>query len=471
VEFILTALALLAFGVSDNAVHLALYVLHAAVAGWLAWRLVKRQPLTAMFIVVYVGMYFPNPISIMAGWIPPDSSQSILFRSNALVLLGLDLFLIGARRLRLTRWDANRMPRMVISASSVEIVILIIFAVTAGAMFALVLAGREIGVDVFRVSKQFRATGGADTSYLSAAYCNMLLPLAVFLVGLKRLAAQGPYLVVVLALLVLNFFIFRIRTVPLAALIAYGVALAVRARFVALTGQPVRWRVPLWVRAALLAGIPLLVAAGIGIKYLRYGHATGKYGYERARFQAIMQDTFAGGDLGYTFFLRQALRYFPANHAFLNGQSYYRLLFVPIPRAVWPGKPLNTQRIFAGVLNPGFYRTGVTIPAGIVGDLYINFGTVGVLGMLVFGAVFAQEKYRRLTDVLFLSAASMWLFHLCRGGFTNPIVTALVTWAAAGLCTRFVRHASVRVPDARTDAHQFRDGPARATVPELGRPA
>jgi hypothetical protein len=451
VELVLTALALLGFATGHSA-HLALFAAHAVGAGWIAWRLLRTQPLTAMFIVAYLAMYFPNPIGILMGWIPPDSSDGVFFKSNALVLLGLDLFLVGARRLRLTRLGVNRLPRMRLSAFPVETTIMVLLALSALALFFLITTVQALGVNIFQVAKTYRSTGAASTYFLIASYCSMLLPLAVFLIGLKRLPAQVPYLAIVAVLLTLHFFIFRVRTIPVAVIMAYGVSMAARAYFVTLTSYTWRRRIPLWVRAALFIGVPLLPVVGVGIKYLRYSHELRDYRYDDARMSVTIEQTFSGGDFGYTFFTRRAVARFPENHPFLGGQSYYRILFAPIPRAIWPNKPLNTERIFAAILDPDFHGKGITIPPGIVGDLYINFGTIGVLGMLAFGAAFGQEKYRRLTDLLFLAAAGNWLFHLCRGAFTNPIMTLLVTWAAAALCTRFIRPVRAPVAMPVTDA-------------------
>ncbi len=294
-ELVLTALALLGFATGHSA-HLALFAAHAVGAGWIAWRLLRTQPLTAMFIVAYLAMYFPNPIGILMGWIPPDSSDGVFFKSNALVLLGLDLFLVGARRLRLTRLGVNRLPRMRLSAFPVETTIMVLLALSALALFFLITTVQALGVNIFQVAKTYRSTGAASTYFLIASYCSMLLPLAVFLIGLKRLPAQVPYLAIVAVLLTLHFFIFRVRTIPVAVIMAYGVSMAARAYFVTLTSYTWRRRIPLWVRAALFIGVPLLPVVGVGIKYLRYSHELRDYRYDDARMSVTIEQTFSGGD-------------------------------------------------------------------------------------------------------------------------------------------------------------------------------
>jgi len=89
-------------------------------------------------------------------------------------------------------------------------------------------------------------------------------------------------------------------------------------------------------------------------------------------------------------------------------------------------KPENTQRVFCSVMNPDLYNRGGTIPAGILGDLYINFGHIGIIGMFIYGLIFGRERYNRLWHWIVLGACPAWLFHFVRGGFTNPLVIFLV---------------------------------------------
>ncbi len=88
------------------------------------------------------------------------------------------------------------------------------------------------------------------------------------------------------------------------------------------------------------------------------------------------------------------------------------------------GKIPNTQRIVAQWINPGL--ESYTAPPGIIGDLYINFGIVGILGMVVFGIVLGRiEKMRGLVSFIYSGAVFMPIFHLVRGGFTNLVMIGL----------------------------------------------
>ena len=69
------------------------------------------------------------------------------------------------------------------------------------------------------------------------------------------------------------------------------------------------------------------------------------------------------------------------------GTQYLKLFIYPIPRIIWPGKPMQTNRIdFAEYGNFGFVG-GVL---SVVGDAYMNFGWLGlVLQMALLGAFLA----------------------------------------------------------------------------------
>lgn len=148
-------------------------------------------------------------------------------------------------------------------------------------------------------------------------------------------------------------------------------------------------------------------------------------GNDKSNFNLSFKDaimlSIEDGDLGYGGTVMDLIDLVPSVHDYLHGQSYYRILFTPIPRIIWPEKLPNTQVIVASWLNPDMI--GLTIPPGIIGDTYINFGYLGIVIMMIFGMFFGilDSKYNSLTLFLW-SSSSMWIFHLVRGGFTNPLI-------------------------------------------------
>lgn len=76
---------------------------------------------------------------------------------------------------------------------------------------------------------------------------------------------------------------------------------------------------------------------------------------------------------------------FPEVLDFQHGKSMVTWLVAPIPRVLWPDKPAIGVGIDIG---PVLFQTPRTsgVPPGIVAELYLNFGLLGVyVGMLVVG--------------------------------------------------------------------------------------
>lgn len=82
----------------------------------------------------------------------------------------------------------------------------------------------------------------------------------------------------------------------------------------------------------------------------------------------------------------------PEEISFQKGRTLYPLLFIPIPRVLWPSKPqqmpLNEFGKKIGMIAENNYSTSIR-PTQI-GDLYYNFGLPAVcFGMFMLGIIFA----------------------------------------------------------------------------------
>jgi hypothetical protein len=106
------------------------------------------------------------------------------------------------------------------------------------------------------------------------------------------------------------------------------------------------------------------------------------------------------------------------------------MFFVFIPRSIWSDKPLSTERIVAEWLFPG--EPELTIPPGIIGDVYINFSYWGILFMPFFSLLFALfNKLRGLSAWIMFACSFGFIFHIVRGGFTNPIILLTVLFISS----------------------------------------
>lgn len=126
------------------------------------------------------------------------------------------------------------------------------------------------------------------------------------------------------------------------------------------------------------------------------------------------------GILGYTAPLMKLINIFPSKVPFLLGQSYYRLLLIPIPRFIYD-KPESTQRITGHLLRPDV--ANMTIPPGISGDAYINFGISGVLVACVFSLIFYKiDRNITIKRYLIFLCSPYFLLHLLRGALSDPLI-------------------------------------------------
>ena len=189
--------------------------------------------------------------------------------------------------------------------------------------------------------------------------------------------------------------------------------------------------------------IALMVALTMGMFVLRVFRGNFEKENSLSEIEIDMADSVqyafeGGGELGYSKLLFKILEIVPEQHDYMYGQSYYRLLFVPIPRSLWPDKPYNSQIVLAQWINPGTLRIA-SIPVGIIGDLYVNFGMWGILGLLGFGCAFGRlDRSRQLNYALFLAVSFASVFHMARDGFNNPVIEMLVSFIIARLVANYL---------------------------------
>jgi hypothetical protein len=99
----------------------------------------------------------------------------------------------------------------------------------------------------------------------------------------------------------------------------------------------------------------------------------------------LWQQVEMGMDTFYQF--RRTFEYFPRRENFLAGYSLYGIVINPMPRAVWPQKPIGFGRL-ASILYD--HNPASTLGLSLPGELYANFGIAGCLiGMLLFGMLAA----------------------------------------------------------------------------------
>lgn len=124
----------------------------------------------------------------------------------------------------------------------------------------------------------------------------------------------------------------------------------------------------------------------------------------------------------------------PDEISFQNGTTYLFLFAGPIPSSLWPEKPLPAAGIFTLALWPERWLLGgTTIPPTLMGEMYMNFGTLGVFtGMILFGALYhfiyarsVATTYATMPTILYALMLA-GIIHYVRGAFPEVTVTLLI---------------------------------------------
>lgn len=113
----------------------------------------------------------------------------------------------------------------------------------------------------------------------------------------------------------------------------------------------------------------------------------------------------------------------PHDVPFLAGDSYLAVISLPIPKALWPGKP----GMIDGRVGRTFFDLNAGVPPGAIGEAYWNFHVPGVLVVFFLYGVFLQwlgRTYRAHADapgMAVVLAATVFLFR-------EPSGPAFVLW-------------------------------------------
>jgi oligosaccharide repeat unit polymerase len=157
----------------------------------------------------------------------------------------------------------------------------------------------------------------------------------------------------------------------------------------------------------VVVGLSILLAASISLYRLRHVMSNASLAESLCLLVSweIYEEAVTQDPLNYHEMFVQAVDNFPRRHDFLGGASYRRLLFFFLPSSKFPGiKPADTNALFADVVRPEHNLQQLTVPPTIPGDMYINFGPLGI-GLLFFtGLLLAWVSRQILTrEIWFLA--------------------------------------------------------------------
>jgi oligosaccharide repeat unit polymerase len=216
-------------------------------------------------------------------------------------------------------------------------------------------------------------------------------------------------------------------------------------------------------KAVMLGALVLLLISGF------VGVARAAAGSREVTFGNVMGEPFGAGN---NLFLPVAglAATVPAEIPYLHGDSYLQVFVLPIPRALWPTKPVDDITTIITTFDPE--NSGLAFPAFAEG--YANFGFIGVaLSGVLLGGV-AELLHRRFassqnlkTSVIAAVQAAVFLQLFSRGDFAPMFTTYLGILVAAGYIGR--RRSAVMDPVAISWRPQTRQDGAQSTTPAATR--
>ena len=142
---------------------------------------------------------------------------------------------------------------------------------------------------------------------------------------------------------------------------------------------------------------------------------------------------------------------------FQYGRTYVPIVTFPIPRFVWPDKPLGGNAWFTERYYPQFFGTSrgerTETSISFTGELYINFGIGGVAaGFFILGALLAagyrrMAASRELWPVVLYAISLGYAITLMRGDAFNSVTNwGLTVVVLAALYQFFIRRITSKGP-------------------------
>lgn len=390
---------------------------------------------SALFVACYVVLHLLYPFSVLLFDMEFTGANHIGGYAF-ITIVGLSLFIV-AHSLTCRSSLTLRLPQLEARHVSVAFWIFTVPLVVA----LLLVASHWSSVGNLVAATRLLIKEESSPGLLLATYLLIVGTVGIVLAPLHlkgKPLAWIPYAVLVGLTMITGFLAFRTRSSLILPIASLAVGFWLRGQGPLVSHGPGNAKSPAFRHPAAWKLLLLGAVAVVGLSYVRVARGLfeqrGVAGLVEVDIGEALVYNMRRGDLGFAPVVFDVLAYVPERADYLYGQSYYRLLFTPIPRTIWPDKPPNTQRIVASWLRPGVAQQ--TTPPGIQGDLYINFGYAGVLGFLAFGWMFGLlDRERGLIRALAVGGGVTPVFHLVRGGFTNPMLLLAVLLAASSIAS------------------------------------
>jgi hypothetical protein len=406
-----------------------------------------------VFVIAYGVMFVVRPASMLAqhklvfeGPVRPLDVSPHFTRMLVLALVGAVSFTIGYV-LPVSRRLAGRNTQTDDQVDRRRLILLVGACTAAGllafAAFAASGDGTRTFGEILHADKTALAAGEGTYRYLWLGFF-VLVPAAAVLYALG-LELRRPVIVICAAALgfvvLLNVLPLGNRTVLLPLLGAFFVLYYLE-----------RGRRPRWRMLALLALIAVFVSPFLSD--LR-GRGTRGEGItatiaRTAKPSRLAQPFTTGPDSEMAPALAAALSVVPDRIPYQHGRVIFEdLVFRPVPRALWNGKPqIPRDKLIKAIWPVEAARGALNPEFSVLLYFYWDFGIVGVvLGMAVFGmgARYLYQHFCRRKDLLssrVIFALSLWFVVI--GLRDSPVDT--IVWAAFLVFPAWVILRAARVP-------------------------
>jgi hypothetical protein len=223
-----------------------------------------------------------------------------------------------------------------------------------------------------------------------------------------------------------------------AALISPAVMLLVLRHY---TVRPVKGRYLVIALVAFLLVLPMLyLHRAYGFNWERFRLVT--WDEALAGFQILLRRSYLADSIAAVLFFT------PRVYPFRYGMPWLDVLYFWVPRAVWPTKPLSFSREFGHTyFGSNFEAQSSFISPTLVGDAYLNFGTIGVgLVLLVIGYVLRRwydgtVGRRPRPEWLLVYGASLYWIAISPEQSSGTATTLVVSYVAPAVLLALVaRH-------------------------------
>ena len=187
----------------------------------------------------------------------------------------------------------------------------------------------------------------------------------------------------------------------------------------------------------LIISLSLLAVLGIFIRFARGVYLEGS-GTLDISFKDMIITSVKSGDIGYANMVIRVIDYAYYNDLVLNGQSYYRLLLALVPSSIYNNKTLTTDALIGQKL------TGLdvmTIPPGVFGDAYLNFGLFSFIVFIFYGLILGiiDSSRKLLISHMFFALSFTFIYHFVRGSFVNVIISLIFVYAGIYVVNKILK--------------------------------